>query len=281
MTLKVLRHWWYSGKLVVTLLGVAAVAGSHGVCVLSSQLPPVSRVSLSEIERPPFPPVSLFWMLLPSLLLLPLRPPDAQSQLLLLQYAASTTAGGTSGSDGTASTAAVARGERQATRSTLLSPSSSSASPPSAPPQEQSPEGLFQIGSKLNGSANGYADGVGGREGGGSGGNGGVSSLLLVPPRESPGGGGTTVGWVGSGGRGGWGGGGRQGTTLGEKVVARALECLERLCGSEECERFMTPLAREVSFTFYWDICPLGKLRGRLDGGTALRSGERVCWTCS
>lgn len=36
---------------------------------------------------------------------------------------------------------------------------------------------------------------------------------------------------------------------VGEKVVVRALECLEKLCVSQQCERFMTPLAREVGFT--------------------------------
>lgn len=43
-------------------------------------------------------------------------------------------------------------------------------------------------------------------------------------------------------------GGGRGGVSLDEKVVARTLDCLEKLCRSEECERFMTPLAREVRF---------------------------------
>lgn len=41
-------------------------------------------------------------------------------------------------------------------------------------------------------------------------------------------------------------GGGRGWVSLDEKVVARTLGCLEKLCRSEECERFMTPLAREV-----------------------------------
>lgn len=39
---------------------------------------------------------------------------------------------------------------------------------------------------------------------------------------------------------------GRGWASVGEKVVARALACLEGLCRSKQCERFMTPLAREV-----------------------------------
>eukprot|EP00752_Nemacystus_decipiens_P012189 g10806.t2 len=163
-------------------------------------------------------------------------------KLLLLKYAASTAAGGSNGNNETASTT-VARGKREATHSTLFSSSSKTRSPP---PSEPSTEGLFLVGSKLNDSANGFANGIADGEGGGSG---GLGSVLLVPPREPPGGGsggGTTAGWVGVNWRGGGSGGGRQGS-MGEKVVARALECLERLCGSEDCERFMTPLAREVA----------------------------------
>lgn len=180
------------------------------------------------------------------------------------------TAGGSNGSNETAASAAAARGKRQALHSPLFS--SSSLSPPSPSPTEPSPEGLFLVGSKLNGSAHGFGNGAGGREddggGGNGGGGGGLSSLLIVPPRGTTGdvgghvggggGGSTTAGWAGSSGRRGWSGGGRQGT-LGEKVVARALECLEGLCGSEECERFMTPLAREVGFACSkkapWYIC--------------------------
>lgn len=42
----------------------------------------------------------------------------------------------------------------------------------------------------------------------------------------------------------------REGASVGEKVVARALRCLEGMCCSKQCERFMTPLAREVRFEF-------------------------------
>lgn len=168
-------------------------------------------------------------------------PPGPKFQLLLLQYAASTTAGASSGDLDT--TTAATRRKRQGRHSTLFSSSSSSSSlPPS--PSEPSPEGLILVGSKLDGAANVTGDGIGG-------GVGGVSNLLIVPPRgstEGGGGGGVAAGWVGSSGRGGRSGGGIQGT-LGEKVVARALECLEGLCGSEECERYMTPLAREVRFS--------------------------------
>ena len=194
-----------------------------------------------------------FAFLLPLLLLLPLPSLGAPSQLLLLQYAAATTAGGSDVGGATASTSAT-RGKRQERSSTLFSSTSSSSSPPSPPPpSENSPEGLFLVGSKLNGSANGFDIGVGARGVGSTGGGvSGVSSLLVVPPRGSTEGGGSlgaAAGWVGGSSRGSWRGGGRQ-TTLGEKVVARALECLERLCGSEDCERYMTPLAREVRFAF-------------------------------
>lgn len=182
------------------------------------------------------------------LLLPPPAPSGAKSQLLMLQYAASTTAGGSTDSNGTNS--APTHGKRQSRHSSLFSSSPS----PSPSPSPCSPEGLFLVGSKFSGGASSVANRVDG-SGGGGGGRGGVSSLLIVPPEGSPGNGsgrgsgrvdgGITAGWAGSGGHGAWRGGRRQGT-LGEKVVARALECLEGLCGSEECERFMTPLAREV-----------------------------------
>lgn len=38
----------------------------------------------------------------------------------------------------------------------------------------------------------------------------------------------------------------REGPSVGEKVVARALRCLGGMCRSKQCHRFMTPLAREV-----------------------------------
>ena len=47
----------------------------------------------------------------------------------------------------------------------------------------------------------------------------------------------------------------REGPSVGEKVVARALRCLEGMCGSKQCERFMTPLAREVRYVFSWAAC--------------------------
>lgn len=52
----------------------------------------------------------------------------------------------------------------------------------------------------------------------------------------------------------------REGPSVGEKVVARALRCLEGMCGSKQCERFMTPLAREVRYEFF-----LGRLRAGWD----------------
>lgn len=97
-----------------------------------------------------------------------------------------------------------------------------------------------------------------------------------MPPRGSAEGGGgggdlgAAAGRVGGSTRGGWSGGGNQGT-LGEKVVARALECLERLCCSEDCERFMTPLAREVRFAF-------AKKRKQVEFGQRLCQKTALDW---
>eukprot|EP00903_Cladosiphon_okamuranus_P012353 g11582.t1 len=184
-------------------------------------------------------------------------------RLLLLQYASSTTAGGSNGNDNTLSSAARSKGK--SIQSTLFSSSSSlSPSPPGA-----SPAGLFLVGSKLDGRVNGFTGGAGDREVGGNGGSGGVGSLLVVPPRASSGGGvdESATGWMGGSGSGGWNGGGRKGT-LGEKVVARALESLERLCGSDEYERFMTPLAREVALAALPCLSSAGPepIRSRAEG---------------
>ncbi|CAM9135285.1 unnamed protein product [Scytosiphon promiscuus] len=154
-------------------------------------------------------------------------------KLLLLQYAASKNA---TTSTGVGTTAAGRRLRRQ--ESELFSSFSRSTS---ASPRE----GLLLVGggNGAEGSAGGLGDGI---DGGSR--IGGLSSLLVVPPGGSAGGaGGATDGRPKGSRHGnkGW----RAGGTLGEKVVARALECLERLCSSQQCERFMTPLAREVALS--------------------------------
>lgn len=172
----------------------------------------------------------------PPLLLPPPPPPPrpcktTRPQLLLLQYTASKTA---------ASSTGMRTGRRlNQPKSQLFSSSSSSSSPPSS-------EGLLLVGSNSIQGTAGDIDGNGAR---------GLSSFLVVPPGGSKGGsGGSATEGRPAGNRGsnsGWSTAG----TLGEKVVTRALECLEKLCSSQQCERYMTPLAREVSLVKCFPPC--------------------------
>ncbi|CAB1113910.1 unnamed protein product [Ectocarpus sp. CCAP 1310/34] len=157
-------------------------------------------------------------------------------KLLLLQYAAFKTPGGANSSSATTTITTTKRKQQRSTLFTSSSPPSQSISAPGE---------LFLVGSKTSGRTNDTGNGIH-VDGDGS----GLNSLLAVPPGGPVGGvhggGGTNgpmTGSVASSGK-----GGRRGRdTMGEKVVARTLESLERLCSSQQCERFMTPLAREVA----------------------------------
>ncbi|CAM9675898.1 unnamed protein product [Ectocarpus fasciculatus] len=156
-------------------------------------------------------------------------------KLLLLQYSAFKTPGGANSGSATTTTT-IKRKQQHSTLFTSSSPPSQSIS---------APEELFLVGSKASGRTNDTGNGIdvdGGRRG--------LNSLLVVPPGGPVGGrdrgsgtNGAVTGLVASSGK----GGGRGRDTMGEKVVTRALETLERLCSSQQCERFMTPLAREVA----------------------------------
>ncbi|CAM9393588.1 unnamed protein product [Hapterophycus canaliculatus] len=150
-------------------------------------------------------------------------------KLLLLQYAAFKTAGRSSSIK-----IAGAGKQLQLGRAALFSSASSSSASPSS-------EGLLLVGNNLEGSA-----GFSGSGNSGGGGGGSLSCLLAVPPRGPTEGGSSAVEERPASNRG-RDSGGRAIGTLGEKVVARALKCLEKLCSSQQCERFMTPLAREVA----------------------------------
>ncbi|CAM9532484.1 unnamed protein product [Ectocarpus sp. 13 AM-2016] len=160
-------------------------------------------------------------------------------KLLLLQYAAFKTPGGASSSSASTTTTTTTTIRRKQQHSTLFT----SSSPPSQ--SISAPGDLFLVGSKTSGRTNDTGNGMNV-----DGGGGGLDSLLVVPPGGPVGGAyggrrtnGPMTRLVASSGK-----GGRRGRdTMGEKVVARTLESLEHLCSSQQCERFMTPLAREVA----------------------------------
>ncbi|CAM9692403.1 unnamed protein product, partial [Ectocarpus sp. 8 AP-2014] len=162
-------------------------------------------------------------------------------KLLLLQYAAFKIPGGANSSSANTitTTTTTTTTKRKQQNSTLFT----SSSPPSQ--SISATEELFLVGSKTSGRTKDAGNGIDA-----DGGGGGLNSLLVVPPGGPVGGvnggdgtNGAMTKLVASSGK-----GGRRGrNTMGEKVVARTLESLERLCDSPQCERFMTPLAREVA----------------------------------